>query len=312
MAVPTRRKTKTKTKTLPARSNRAVTAATMTAVPAGYEQFNASTGLDFRPFIKTRRWVTGLHKVGGKTTLFSQQRNTAFLDFEEGSGHIPMGPGSVRFRFKNYAEFKEWYDKFKVDVRRDQAPFEHVVFDSVDRFVAFVAAHLTAVYVTGSSSKSSSIYDYGQGGLGNRLVAEGVLLFPRELTKLGVGWTAIGHLKWRMTRGEKGDEYQEMAASVAPLIDGGLSQDADFIWRCRSNVLSEQSTVKKQLVTNYTRVYYLETITPDEDAEQWTSADRGSRVPMLPLIEIPKKNGIGLVEREYEAACKREAQAWMD
>lgn len=293
----------------PAAGNRVAKLGSTAEISPAYKTLGGTSGLEFLPFLQTRRWVTGLRKVSGKTTLFSQQRNTAYFDFELGSRNIPMGPGSVRFPIRTYKALDDILRQIKADVQRGQCPFEHAVFDTVDRMVPLIADRLEAT-LDWCVKNRRSIYDYGDGKRGYSLIAAATLLFPRELALLGLGWTCIGHIKLRPTKDEDGREVEEMAAAVLPGINEGLNQDADLIWKAKSVVEKETVLVNKKTEVKYSRRYFIETITPPQESETWTTAHRGSRVPMLPLIEIPKARGIDVLEAEYEAACKREAEFW--
>jgi len=284
--------------------------ASTTTTTSRYDKFGCVEPDGFTPWQRLRLFVIGIHKVGGKTTLFAQRRNNAYLDFEGGSQAVPMGPGSTRFRIRSFKQLMDLMNAIHADTQKGECPFEHITFDTVDVLISLVAEHLSA-FVEWCAKNHRSIYEFGEGKGGHNLIAQSVLLYPRAIAEWNLGWTVLGQMKLRETRALDGSVYEEWTSAAPGLVDSGLKCLADMNAKVLSITEQGVETQGKKVVPVFTRRFWFEPQTPPEEAAQgWTSAHRGSRVTMPERLEIPKIRGIDAIEAAYEGACHEEAKVW--
>jgi hypothetical protein len=291
--------------------NTAIRLDSLDAVPEQYARMNMTTGFDFKPFLATNRFVTGMPKCG-KSTLMVQQRNTVIIDTDsKGTRHIPTGPGSARITVKKWKDLVDLFNQMKADYDRGTLPFEHVIFDTADGMQHLAYDHLSATNPW-CLKNGRPISDYGEGKRGYEMVTKSVVLWGRMANELDLGWTMIGHLKMRASTDAEGKTLEEMAPSVYPGLNTILRGDADFIWKVVRKPVTR--TVKEgKLLRNITEwVHILQTETPADEARRDSDATRGSRIKMETTIELPKVRAIDIVEKAYEEAIENELTSWGD
>lgn len=281
--------------------NRVGTLGNSDALAARYSALGASAGYAPLSFLHTRRFLLGQRRFG-KTILMAGQRNTAYLDFDGGSNNRALGAGSVRFPILNHVDLKAIMEAFRHDMKMHRFPFEHVIFDTIDTMRQVIRDWMTM------ELKGQDIVTYGKGGKGYDMLTRRCLLFFNEVTyTFRVGWTVIGHLKYRSLKDEEGDEVQLWAPAVNPGLSDGIAQLADLLMEIR-RVSYKSTTETKAGKKKWKHRFMLETITPPET--EWTTHELGTRVPMQSEFEIPKLGGIEVLETEYKRAVEAERKNW--
>ena len=267
-----------------------------------YDKLDASAGYDPLDFLATRRFLLGQRRFG-KTILIAGQRETAYLDFDCGSFNRAMGAGTVRFPIKTYQRFKEVMEVFFAEAEAGKFPFRHVVFDTIDTMRQLVRGQMSDEINSGND-----IVSYGKGGKGYDMLTRRCLLHLNNVTaKLKVGWTVLGHLKYRSVKDEDGDEVQLWAPAVNPGLSDGIAQLADLLLEIK-RIAYVIPAAKKGNADSWGHKFTLETVTPPELL--WTTHELGTRVPMQAEFDIPKVGGIELLEQHYLDAVKAERKNW--
>lgn len=264
-----------------------------------YAKYNVSTGFAPLEFLQTRRQLLA-HRRFGKTMLMAGQHDTAYLDFDIGSTNRAMGARSARFLVRSYQEFDGIFAEFLRDAERGRFPFKHVVFDTIDTMRGLVRDKLSAAV-------GKDIVDYGKEGKGYDLMSAECLRYLLATTRvLRVGWTVLGHLRYRDVRDEDGTPVKMWAAAVNPALSDGIAQLADLLLEIHR--VPVRVSKKGSAKPVYSQQYILQTITPPE--RQQSLHELGTRIPLNAEIVLPKIGGIDLLETEYERAVAAERSNW--
>jgi len=266
-----------------------------------FEDLGASCGFAPKDFYSTRRLILGQRRFG-KSTLFAGQKYTAYIDMDGGSVNRPMGEGSVRFPVRNWRQLKRVEERFKKLGAKGQFPFRHVAFDTIDTMRNLVREMLT------HEKSCDDIVEYGREGKGYDLMTYRLMSYFWMCEKdLGVGWSALGHLKYRrnlMTA--TGKETADWGPAVHAGFADNLAQEADMILEVKRETV--KAAPKRGEVRKYLRRFVLVATTPLD--RPWLTHELGTRIPFNTSLVIPKANGIDEVEEAYEIAVEAERTRW--
>jgi hypothetical protein len=295
-----------------------------TAVPAWVKDMGGTSSFNPLPFESCRFFLTGPPKQG-KTTLMCSMERTAYLDFEGGAHSVPHKKATV-FYVPVFSDGEltpiqksgipgqqpgTWLrqpavsltsiiKKLKEDAGSSAPYFQHVVFDSVDRLQEMCLRHLETNVWKNRQGLPVKIGDYLGGKGGWSELAVFCMSHFRGLNAMGLGWTAIAHLKTESIPipGTTNQVTKEIRPAITPSFYGALGQDAEYLLHIskESGPKDPKTGLRKSNFVVHTEA----TMAHKEDYPQ------GGRVTLPPKLEaIPLDGGCASMKVAYDAACQK-------
>ena len=271
-------------------------------LPSAYRSLGGETGFNPLALQRARIWHTAFLKTGS-TCLHTQRPNTAYIDVEDAARNFPMAKGSHRFTVHSYRELEAVIKQLELDAAKNKRYFEHVTFDTLDGMVPLIADHLGETVCR----KKRTIYEYGGGKGGYKLLNEATAALPRRVYRAGYGWTCIGHLKYRTVKTTEQNEFEAPGPMVSPGIADAISNDADMIWELYKKDRRVKNWKQNGLSGPHVRVVTLRTRSTTSTTYGY---EIGTRVPFIDELLIPKHGAWDQIIKAYEEAVDLERRRW--
>lgn len=294
-----------------------------TEIPKWVAEMGGTSSFNPLPFESCRFFLTGPPKQG-KTTLMCSMERAAYLDFEGGAHSVPHKKATVFYvpvyRDEELTPIQKagipgatpgtWLrqpavsltslmEKLREDAGSGSPYFRHAVFDSVDRLQEMCLRHLETNVWKSKAGMPVKIGDYLGGKGGWTELATFCMSYFRQLNAMGLGWTAIAHLKTETTTIPGSTQtMKEVRPAVTPSFYGALGQDAEYLLRVsKENGPKDPKTGLRP--SNFV-VHTEATTAQREDFPQ------GGRVTLPPKVrDIPLDGGCAALRAAYEAACAK-------
>ena len=296
-----------------------VTAVGDGTIPAALKRLGVRTGFDPPEFLQTRRFGRAAAKTG-MTTLFSEQPHTLWLSFEKSVRSCGLHPTST-YVVPGQAEGKAGEDPYVVTLRIIDAlkglvktrrcPYQHVVFDTVDRLQDIARQYLNDYWLPSRNRKDkySDVTEYGQGKMGWYVLGRHTIVPFRMVENAGLGWTALSHS--RILPSDDEDAPDKEVSAVLTAVDRALSSDAELVFKLKSSWTEEVETlrikgkVSRRGTNKFIRGVKWLTLEKEDDER---GEHVGCRIPMPESFDIPLEGGYDTVKQVYEEACEAERQ----
>jgi hypothetical protein len=281
--------------------------------PKPYRSWGPRPASTPRPFEQTRRFGRASSKTG-MTTLFSRQPRTYWLAFEDSVRSVKIHPTSAYAVIDSYDVLLATINTLADLKRTGKCPYDHVIFDTVDRMQYLTRLHLNTDFLA-QKDRSGQMVDITEwaGGKGGWSILANHTIAPIMLVDTaGFGWTCLAHIKLRPKDPDNPKSEDKETAAVTPAVQTALEAACDLYFQLESDWKRMGSKKVKTATGTSTqpiwdRQVFWRTVEKTDDIPYDNS---GCRVSMSDSFFVPRDNGYEAVKAEYDAAVARDRDFW--
>lgn len=308
-------------------------------IPVDYAKtLGGTTKLVFPDFLETCRVVIG-PAFGGKSTTFVRQRETAFMDGQNGAMFAPPGEGSMVFQCRSWPDVDRRWSRFIEDRRNGICPFKHIVLDPLMLHRSRYEEYLDAQYAAetmkmadgfaktkrmGTDGKPKS-FRLAMGQKYEEWLNNSLMSMLNASRDAGLAWTVIIHERVKEERSDPTNEYSPMIVTEGAAMGMNLFQklcrEADMfldftaITQGDATKAPESATgPKKSWQTEAMANFEVDRVTVttvcNNRTKHLTNYDRGCRVRLPETIVLPRSCAIETLEQVYRDSCARDMEFW--
>lgn len=284
-------------------------------VPSAYSKMGVSHGWSPTPVQRLRIFLSSDSGVG-KTNFVMSNPRALIIDTEDTATDVVRPKASHVWKptMKYYLPLLE---KLVVDGHNNARAYDHIVFDTFDRFTELAIQHLSAELE--ASGRGSNILEFGSSGAGWYRVRDFVIGWLNQLYMAGYGWTVVGHLTEKVD--EHGNHYKR--PSLPPSIQSAVYREAQLVthlYRTTEVVKVPTGRVRKTKVGKHTRSkpvteertqskVYMEISSIGEELRGPLQEVKARYLEHMPAqIRLPLWDGWSRFEKAYQTAIDKHRQ----